>query len=117
MSDIQIGSNVPEVTPNYVGYLYKQFAKDLQNRLAKRVYGTKVYVDANIQDDTATITFTNKPTGYEWSATVTDVMKHIASDAEEGVNEIGEIAKQIYGMYKDHIWHLFFYDYKHKTEE
>lgn len=115
MSDIQIGSQVPDETPNYVGYLYKQFAKDLQSRLARRVYNTKVFVDADAVTDKATVTFTNKPTGYEWSATVGEVMQHIATEAESDVDEVGEIAKKIYGMYKDHIWHLFFFDYKHKS--
>lgn len=117
MSDITIGSNVPEETPNYIGYLYKQFARDLQGRIVRYLTNTKVYVDVNQEDDSAKVVFTHKPTNYVWETSINNVMQTIATEAE-GTDVIAQTAKNIYGMYKDHIWHLFFYDYKkHRIEK
>ena len=112
MSDIvEIGSAVPEEKPNYINYLYKQFARDLQGRIVKYLANTKVYVEVDQETDSAKITFTNKPTGYVWETNVSGVMQKIATEAE-GIDQTAQTAKEIYGMYKDHIWHLFFYDFK-----
>ena len=109
--DIQIGNNAPEEVPNYIGYLYKQFAKDLQGRIVKFLYSSKVYVEPMPDVDMAKITITNKPTGVEWDVTIANVMQKITSDAE-GTDQMKDLAKGIVDMYKDHIWHMFFFDFK-----
>lgn len=111
-----IGTNVAEEKPNYILYLYKQFARDLQSRVVKYLYNSKVYVEANSDTDSAKVTITNKISGLTFEATVNDVMQQIGTEAE-GVNQLKDIAKAVVGEYREFIWHIHFFDFKKRKAE
>lgn len=118
MSDF-IGTQVPETVPEYMTYMYTQFAKELQRRIRTFLVNTTVYVKPFIEEDMVTVEITHRDLGIQYRDEVRDVLDKIKAEADDPV-VVRKLGKDIVDLYRDYIWHMFFVDFKkrmHKSED
>lgn len=109
MSDFQL-------EPGIAGFLFKQFSRELQGKIVRQLYNAKVHVQPDATNDSVRITIKHKLLPIEYTENLSEIASCIRDEAEnDGV--IRELARTIVGNYKDHIWHMFFYDYKKRQDK
>lgn len=106
-----IGSQAPEAMPEYMQYLFKTFAKDLQGKIVRCLYNTKVFVKPIPDEDKVVVEISHKELPITYSEDLDEITGVIRESAKDD-RVISSLVRSVVQDYKDSIWHMFFYDFK-----
>ena len=106
-----VGTNVPDPMPEYIGYMYKQFAKDIQRNIKKRVVDSKIYVTPMVDSDSVEVKITHNSLDIKWTMLIQNIRECIKDEANDS-QVMRDICKDIMSSYRDYIWHRVFADWK-----